>query len=124
MSLNCGPMQRQAVLFIMLFAVLWQSLALARVGSTVNVLSDAPHTALHWAEAAHHHLDDGSYQVDDSKESAQHLLSDHIGASAALLATGSHDFAAPLSAAPGSAHETCVPNPVPEGLLRPPRAHA
>ena len=48
----------------MLLAMLWQSVALARVGSTVNVLVDLEQAALHWQDRtgqdrSHHHHDDG-----------------------------------------------------------------
>jgi len=41
-------MRRVAVLLIVLIAMLWQSVAMARIGSNVNVLVDAEHAALHW----------------------------------------------------------------------------
>ena len=91
-------MRRSAILFFMLFAMLWQSVALARVGSTVNVLADLEHAALHWQEEGHHHHDDGSYHLDDSNDSAQHVLSDHVTATTALLVTVSHDFPSLASA--------------------------
>ena len=114
-------MRRSAVLFVMLFAMLWQSVALARVGSTVNALADLEHAALHWQEKAHHHHEDGSYHLDDSKESTQHVLTDHVSATAALMVALSQDFPLQRSAAPGGLHDTVVPNPTLDGLLRPPR---
>jgi len=117
-------MRRAVVLLVMLFAMLWQSAALARVGSTVNVLADLEHAALHWQESGHHHHDDGSYHLDDSKESAQHVLSDHVTATTALLVTASHDFPLLGSAAPGGLHVRPVPDPALDGLLRPPRSRA
>ena len=117
-------MRRSAVLFVMLFAMLWQSVALARVGSTVNALADQEHTALHWQEVSHHHPEDGSLQMDDSKESVQHVLSDHVSATTALMVTTPHDFASLGSAAPADLHGTRVPNPTLDGLLRPPRARS
>ena len=114
-------MRRSAVLIVMLFAMLWQSVALARVGSTVNALADLQHTALHWQEEGHHHHEDGSYHQDDSKESVQHVLSDQGGATAALMVAAQHDFPSLGSAAPRGLHDTRVPNPTLDGLLRPPR---
>jgi len=115
-------MRRTAVLLVILFAMLWQSVALARVGSTVNVLADLEHAALHWQEKGHHHHEDGSYHLDDSKDSAQHVLSDHVTATTALLVTASHDVPPLGSAAPGGLHERLVPDPTLDGLLRPPRS--
>ena len=49
----------------MLLAMLWQSVALARVGSTVNVLVDLEQAALHWQDKSpHHHHDDWSPHAD------------------------------------------------------------
>jgi hypothetical protein len=117
-------MRRTAVLLVMLFAMLWQSVALARVGSTVNVLVDLEHAALHWQEKAHHHHDDGSYHLDDSKDSTQHVLSDHVTAATALMVTAAPDVPRLGNTAPGGRHERLVPDPTLDGLLRPPRAHA
>jgi len=105
----------------MLFAMLWQSVAMARVGSTVNALADLEHAALHWQEEGHHHHEDGSYHLDDSKESLQHLVTDHLNASLALAASSSHDFPSLGSAVPGALREAAVPEPDIEGPLRPPR---
>lgn len=117
-------MHRSSVLLVMLFAMLWQSVALARAGSTVNALADMEHTALHWQEEGHHHHEDGSYHLDDSNESVQHVLSDHVSATAALLVSSSHVFPPLGSAAPGGLHKAPVPDPHPEGLLRPPRSRS
>jgi hypothetical protein len=114
-------MFRSAVLLVMLFAMLWQSVAMARVGSTVNVLADLEHAALHWQEAGHHHHEDGSYHQDDSNESVQHVVVDHLNASLALIASTSHDFPPLGSAAPDGLHERLAPSPALDGLLRPPR---
>jgi hypothetical protein len=114
-------MRRFAVLFVMLFAMLWQSVALARVGSTVNAIADLQHAALHWQEEGHHHHDDGSYHLDDSNESAQHVAADHLSTTLATALPPSHDFPAPGSAAHGGLHEALSPDPTLDGLLRPPR---
>lgn len=116
-----GAMHRSSVLLVMLLAMLWQSVAFARAGSTVNVLADMEHTALHWQQEGHHHDEDGSYHRDDSSESVQHVINDHVSVSAALLVTSSHDFPSLTSARPGGLQQTQVPDPDPEGLLRPPR---
>jgi hypothetical protein len=121
---TAAAMRRSCVLLVMLFAMLWQSVALGRAGSTVNALADLEHSALHWQEAGHHHHEDGSYHRDDSPESVQHLVSDHVSGSAALLVSASHDFPSLAAAAPGGLHQAMVPDPDPEGLLRPPRSRS
>ena len=117
-------MRRTSVLLVMLFAMLWQSVALARAGSTVNALADMAHTALHWQEAGHHHHEDGSYHRDDSPESVQHVVIDHVTASAALPVSASHDVPSLAAAAPDGLNEAAVPDPDPDGLLRPPRSRS
>jgi hypothetical protein len=117
-------MHRTAVVVALLFALLWQSVALARIGSTVNVMADLEHAALHWQGAAHHHHDDGSYHRDDSTDAAQHVLSDPMTATPALLATASQHVPALASAAPGGVHGPHAPDPTLDGLLRPPRPRA
>jgi hypothetical protein len=117
-------MRRSAVLLFVLFAMLWQTVALARVGSTVNVLADLEHAALHWQEKSHHHHDDGSYHLDDSLDAAQHVLGDHVTATTALLMTAAHDLPRTRSAAPHGLGATVAPDPTLDGLLRPPRSHA
>lgn len=114
-------MRRTPVIVALLFAMLWQSVALARMGSTVNAFADVAHTALHWQETAHHHHEDGSYHPDDSKESAQHLVCDHVCATIALPVAASHHFPLMASAAPEGLHAIPVPGPTLDGLLRPPR---
>lgn len=114
-------MRRSTVLLMMLIAMLWQSVALARIGSTVNALADLAHMALHWQGTGHHHHEDGSYHQDDSNESVQHVLSEHVSPVAALTMMSSHDFPQLGSTAPDSVHGTLLPNPPLDGLLRPPR---
>jgi hypothetical protein len=117
-------MRRSAILLVLLCSMLWQSVAMARIGSTVNPLADLEHATLHWQGEAHHHHEDGSYHQDDSKESVQHVVTDHLNASLALAASSSHDFTPLVSAAPDGLHERLVPNPALDGLLRPPRSQS
>jgi hypothetical protein len=114
-------MRRFPVLVLMLVAMLWQSVALARLGSTVNPLIDQDHAALHWQEEAHHHHDDGSYLQDDSPESTQHVVNDHLSTTAALLSDSTQTFAPLGAAVRRGLHGSTVPAPDLEGLLRPPR---
>jgi hypothetical protein len=117
-------MGRSLVVFIMLAAMLWQSVAMARPGSTVNVLADLEHAALHWQEEGHHHHDDGSFHLDDSQASKFHVMADHLTTATALLPAVSHHVPPVSSARPGGLHDTRVPDPFLDGLLRPPRPHA
>lgn len=122
-SLHSRVMRRSAVLLALVLAMLWQSVALARPGSTVNVLSDLAHAALHWQQEGHHHHDDGSFHLDDSPASAFHLLGDHLTVTTALLPAVAHHVPRSGSAPPDGLQGVCVPDPVLDGLLRPPRVH-
>lgn len=115
-------MRRSAVLIVMLLAMLWQTVVVAPAGSPMSARADL--AVLHWQEKGHHHHEDGSYHLDDSLASAQHVLCDHVSATAALIVTASHQFLPLGSAAPGGLHETLVPDPTLDGLLRPPRARS
>ena len=112
---------RLVVLLVMLFAMVWQTVAVARAGSTMNASAGLEHAALHWQKVSHHHDQHGLLHLDDSNDSAQHLLSDHLSATAALIFSAPNDFPPLASAAPGSMRETAVPDPTLDGLLRPPR---
>lgn len=114
-------MHRPLILIVLICALLWQSVALARPGSTVNALADLEHAALHLQEQSHSHHDDGSYHLDDSCEAAQHVLMDPAGASAALLFVFSQDFQGRGSTSPEGGPEHRPPDVLLEGLLRPPR---
>lgn len=107
----------------MLMAMLWQSVGMAQIGPAVSALADREHAALHWQAEGHHHHEDRTFHRDDSDESAQHMVADHLSASLAMaMATPpSHDFPPLGSAAPVGLHETPVPDPTLDGLLRPPR---
>lgn len=108
----------------MLFAMFWQSVAMARPGSTINLLADLGHAVLHWQHEAHHHHEDGSVHLDDSQAATFHVLSDQLTVTTALIPTVSHHFPPSASEPPGGIHGARVPEPVLDGLLRPPRALA
>lgn len=117
-------MRRPAILLALLFAMLWQSVAVAHAGWMTAVGADLAHAVLHWNDEGHHHHDDGSYQLDDSRESAQHMLGDHVNATAVPMAAPVSLFPVLASAAPGGLRDARLPAPMPDGLLRPPRARA
>lgn len=114
-------MRRRAVVFFMLIAMIWQTVALARPGPAVDVFADREHAALHWQGDGHHHHGDGSYHLDDSNESVQHVLSDHGSGAAGPSLSSSHGFPSVSSAARHSLAVGLVPQPFLEGPIRPPR---
>src|SRR5687768_12722908 len=114
-------MRRSTVFLVMLIAMLWQSVASAQAGLNAHSLSDRAHAVLHMQEQGHHHHDDGSYHLDESTESSQHLLADQVGASVALPVEVTHDFSPRVSTAPVGLTDTPAPDPTLDDLLRPPR---
>lgn len=113
-------MSRSAVVVAVLFAMLWQSMALARVGSTADAVADQEHAMLHWKDTGHHHHDDGSYQLDDSNESVLHVATGDLSASPGVSVSW-HGVPQPGSSSPESPGRAGLPNPALDGLLRPPR---
>ena len=118
---NLNAMRRSVVLFVMLFSMLWQAMALAQPTSTVNLLADLEHAAMHWQDEPHHHHDDGSYHRDDSQASKFHVFSDQLTVATALLPASSQNSLPIASARPCCHRSASVPDPFLEGLLRPPR---
>ncbi|MEO7852055.1 MAG: hypothetical protein ABIR94_07340 [Rubrivivax sp.] len=117
-------MRRSALLLLTLFALLWQSVTLARAGSAGNALANLEHAALHWQESGHHHHEDGSFHLDDSTESAQHVIADHLSANAVLMTSDAFGLPSPASNPPGGWQDRAAPHPYLDGLLRPPRLHS
>lgn len=117
-------MKRATTVVLLLIAMLWQSVAMARVGSTVNPVSDLAHAVMHWQDEGHHHHDDGTYHVDESSESVQHLITDHSCTSVALLPDMPAEMPDMGSALPRTRCESAGPNPFLAGPLRPPRLTA
>ena len=118
---NQNAMRRSAVLLVMLFYMLLQAMALAQPTSTVNLLADLEHAAMHWEDEPHHHHDDGSYHRDDSQASKFHVFSDQLTVATALLPASSQNLLPIASARPCCHRSVSVPDPFLDGLLRPPR---
>lgn len=121
MQSNQNAMRRSAVVLVMLFSMLWQAMALAQPTSTVNLLADLEHAAMHWQDEPHHHHDDGSYHRDDSQASKFHVFSDQLTVATALLPASSQNLLPIASARPCCHRSVSVPDPFLDGLLRPPR---
>lgn len=115
------PMRRSAVLLVLMFALVWQALALARPGSTVNLLDDAAHAALHLQGAGHHHDEDGGVRPDDSTAALMHALGDSVGSPTALPVKAPLGLTVRPGLAPGGASQRPPAAPFIEGPLRPPR---
>jgi hypothetical protein len=114
-------MRRSVTLIAIVFAMLWHSAALARVGASVEALADLEHAALHWQGEAHHHHDDGSFHVGESEESARHLMADHVSVPA-LLPQPPATLLRLDDGAPALPSARAGPHPFLDGPLRPPRS--
>lgn len=117
-----AAVMRAATILIMTLALLWQGMAFARVGLSIESLADAEHAALHMQQEGHHHHGD-SYHVDDSAESASHLALDHTGAPA-LSPDERVAVHVPSSSTVRTLEVRAGPYPFLEGPLRPPRLTA
>lgn len=117
-------MHRRVTTVLILFALLWQSMAMAAPGWALGQAQDVVHAVLHWSEEAHHHHDDGSYHQDNSSESVQHVVADAGLHAAALLAGGCSSFAEPDPSSPAMTPDDLRPPPYLDGPHRPPRSAA
>ncbi len=121
---------RAATLLVLAFSLLWQAIAMAAPGSSVNLLDDATHGVLHWKSVPHHHLDDepgheqdhgmDGWHTDDSDESVHHVMADPSGGMGALPSTEPlwlhRSHTRPASHRTPSHESPCL-----DGPLRPPR---
>ena len=117
-------MSRPGIILILLFAMLWHAVALARNGPMLGAVADLSHFELHWQDEGHHHHDGGDKHVDDSAESVQHLVSDHVTASDGLLPGVSSTVHRTTSALPKPDDEAPGPHPLLDGAFKPPRMTA
>lgn len=113
-------MRRTLAVVVLLAAMLWQTLAIGEAGAPRAHSDDRAHAALHWQDIGHHHHD-GGYHLDDSDESAQHLVADGALTFLALWsdALPLADDSRPLPPVPSA--EAAIPEPNPERIKRPPR---
>lgn len=114
-------MERRFWIAVLVLAVLWQSLPVARFGIAQGGLTDIAHVAVHWLGASHHHHADGDFHFDTSTDSAQHLIADQFSPTATLPEEGSPIFSGDVATSPRRAHPGGLPPPYLEGPLRPPR---
>lgn len=117
-------MYRSILLIAFLLASFWQTAAFARAGSSVVELADVQHTQLHWHQIAHQHHGDGSYQIDNSLEAAQHVAIDHVNPSAVVGSLYSARIPSLGGAALGSFNESFLARHTLDGLFRPPRPNS
>lgn len=77
---------KNAIYFLALLVGLWQAMAGLPLPMTVASAEVREHLSWHWTEKGHHHGDHGEFDVDDSRESAQHLAFDGVNSLVAEVA--------------------------------------
>lgn len=105
----------------LLFAILWQTLAMVSPMSIAAKSMEYEHAILHTQVSDHHHHDDGSLHLEALDASPSHLHAD-TGYSGSGILPGAiaQELMAPL-AGPGTDAANGGPSPYLDGPLRPPR---
>lgn len=117
-------MNRTLQALFLVFAILWQSLAMLSPIFIEKSAATFEHALLHSQEATHHHHDDQSAHIEDTDEGLQHQHTDGGLQTLGLIPTMTADFP-PLPPVSALAHlHKPSPSPTLDGLLRPPRLRA
>ncbi|NUO72985.1 MAG: hypothetical protein HOQ10_09755 [Frateuria sp.] len=118
-------MRRAFVFVLLLMSVVSQCLAIAGRADTLgHVKDEGSHAVLHWKGEAHHHLEDGSLQLDDSDESMRHFMADCLLTEPSVQPSVLAALPPAAAVRPPSVNEPPRPEPNLPGLKRPPRSAA
>ena len=114
-------MSRSLHSLLLIFAIVWQSMAMLSPYAIEKMATSIDHGVLHTQEATHHHHDDASTHIEDTAEGLHHQHADSGMSTLGLLSTItlSLSLAAPLAFI--AALSATRSSPTLEGLLRPPR---
>lgn len=106
---------------LLIFAIMWQSMAMLSPYAIEKMAASIDHGVLHTQEATHHHHDDASAHIEDTAEGLHHQHVDSGMSTLALLSNMvlSLSLEAPQSFVATLNSTRTSPNL--EGLLRPPR---
>jgi hypothetical protein len=119
--------RKTATSILLVLCLAWQSVAIAAQALAPALSDELAHSALHIMGLSHHHHDSqhdhGTFHIDNSDESADHVLADHFNSSALLPEAGS-SVSPSGGCAPGVNDVRTPPHPLLEGPLRPPRLTA
>lgn len=124
MPIESAPMSIRLRALGLLFAIVWQTLAMVSPLSIAAKSMEYEHAVLHMHASDHHHHDDGSLHLDVLDNASSHLHPDSSVSTSGVLPGGIvHGLMAPLA---GPAADTAAggPSPCLDGLLRPPRHRA
>jgi len=105
----------------LVFAILWQSLAMLSPIFIEKSVATFEHALLHSQEATHHHHDDQSAHIEDTDEGFQHQHADSGLQTLALIPTMTANFPSLLPVSSLTHLSKPSPSPTLDGLLRPPR---
>lgn len=117
-------MNRTLQALFLVFAMLWQSMAMLSPFSIEKIAASIDNSVMHTLEATHHHHDDQSAHIEDTDEGLQHQHADSGLQTLGLIPTMTADFSSlPPVSALTHLHKPS-PSPTLAGLLRPPRLRA
>lgn len=114
-------MRRGLVLVFLVMTVVSQFLAIAGRADAPGHVQEDSHAMLHWKGQAHHHLEDGALQHDESDASTQHLLVDYVLTAPGLLSSRLATLPVVVGERPSSLDTPSTPDPYLPALKRPPR---
>jgi hypothetical protein len=117
-------MNRTLRSLLLIFAMVWQSMAMLSPLSIEKLAASIDHGILHTQEATHHHHDDASAHIEDTAEGLHHQHADSGMTTLGLLSTITLSVSSAAPQAFVIALSTTRSSPTLEGLLRPPRLHA
>jgi hypothetical protein len=117
-------MNRTLQALLLVFAILWQSMAMLSPLSIEKIAASIDNSVMHALEATHHHHDDASAHIENTDEGLQHQHADSGLQTLGLIPTMTADFSSlPPVSALTHLHKPS-PSPTLAGLLRPPRLRA
>ena len=117
-------MNRTLRSLFLIFAIVWQSMAMLSPFSIEKIAASIDNSVMHTLEATHHHHDDQSAHIEDTDEGLQHQHADSGLQTLGLIPTMTADFSSlPPVSALTHLHKPS-PSPTLAGLLRPPRLRA
>jgi hypothetical protein len=117
-------MNRTLRSLLLIFAIVWQSMAMLSPLSIEKIAASIDHGILHSQEATHHHHDDASAHIEDTAEGLHHQHADSGMTTLGLLSTITLSLSLAAPQAFVAALSTTRSSPTLEGLLRPPRLHS
>lgn len=120
LQVDSGPVRKTAVFLLIMFGLLWQSIAMAGATALAGTVNDFAHTVLHWQEEGHHHHGD-SYHADDSADSSQHVALDGALSPSALPSAMDLQVPSSLGMQQLPSHDAAFSDPDVDRLRRPPR---